>query len=259
MNNEKYESYFEEFNKPEKNEKNEKVDVNREKEREANSRLEKAYNAAVEIRKFEIELYWKRATYFWTFIAATFAGYALIYTKGSNGKESILLLFSCLGLLFSWAWFLVNKGSKYWQDNWERHVDLLEDKVVGPLYKIIAEKPYKSGIGWFINPSPYSVSKINQLLSIFICFFWVALIINDLKIWEIFPQEWLSKIWEILPNRLHNIWKKVGLLSFTLAMCFILFRYTNSDHKKKDSSSPPEETEIHLKKRKIYVSKGIND
>ena len=30
---------------------------------------------AADIRKFEIELYWKRATYYWTFIAAAFAGY----------------------------------------------------------------------------------------------------------------------------------------------------------------------------------------
>lgn len=36
---------------------------------------EKALNQALDIRKFEIELYWKRATYFWTFIGATMAGF----------------------------------------------------------------------------------------------------------------------------------------------------------------------------------------
>ena len=82
-----------------------------------NKNFEKALEFAIDIRKFEIELYWKRATYFWTFIAATFTGYALVYTKGGDNKEIILLLFSCLGLLFSFAWFLVNKGSKYWQYN----------------------------------------------------------------------------------------------------------------------------------------------
>ena len=37
-----------------------------------------ALKYALEIRKFEIDLYWKRATYFWTFIAAALAGYFLI-------------------------------------------------------------------------------------------------------------------------------------------------------------------------------------
>jgi hypothetical protein len=40
--------------------------------------LEKALEHALDIRKFEIELYWKRASYFWTLIAAAFAAYFLI-------------------------------------------------------------------------------------------------------------------------------------------------------------------------------------
>ena len=39
------------------------------------TKKEKALDHALDIRKFEIELYWKRAAYFWTFIAATLAGY----------------------------------------------------------------------------------------------------------------------------------------------------------------------------------------
>ena len=35
----------------------------------------KALERALDIRKFEIDLYWKRAAYFWTFIAATLAGF----------------------------------------------------------------------------------------------------------------------------------------------------------------------------------------
>jgi tRNA A-37 threonylcarbamoyl transferase component Bud32 len=34
-----------------------------------------ALKQALDIRKFEIDLYWKRATYFWAFIAVSFAGY----------------------------------------------------------------------------------------------------------------------------------------------------------------------------------------
>jgi len=39
----------------------------------ASRRLEKI----LDIRKFEIDLYWKRATYFWAFIAASLTGYGL--------------------------------------------------------------------------------------------------------------------------------------------------------------------------------------
>lgn len=34
----------------------------------------KALENILDIRKFEIEMYWKRATYFWTFIGAVFVG-----------------------------------------------------------------------------------------------------------------------------------------------------------------------------------------
>ena len=42
----------------------------------------------MDIRKFEIDLYWKRAAYFWAFIAATFAGYfALLGSNVGNVQE----------------------------------------------------------------------------------------------------------------------------------------------------------------------------
>ena len=39
------------------------------------AKVESALQHALDIRKFEISLYWQRGTYFWTLIAATFAGY----------------------------------------------------------------------------------------------------------------------------------------------------------------------------------------
>src|SRR5277367_3518599 len=87
----------------------------------------KALEYALDIRKFEIDLYWKRATYFWAFIAAAFAGYGLTYKTAADLEPWLSTVFSSLGLVFSVAWHLVNRGSKFWQNNWERHVDLLED------------------------------------------------------------------------------------------------------------------------------------
>lgn len=91
-----------------------------------------ALKYALDIRKFEIELYWKRAAYFWTLIAAAFAGYFAL-RSAEKLREGPLFLVTCLGLVLSVAWYLVNRGSKFWQENWERHVDILEDEIIGPL------------------------------------------------------------------------------------------------------------------------------
>jgi len=141
-------------------------------------KAEKALELALDIRKFEIELYWKRATYFWTFIGATLAGYAIVYKTSISDNSWLLLVFSSLGLLFSVAWYLVNRASKFWQNNWERHVDLLEGLVIGPLYKTIAKGVSSKNL--LTAPGEYSVSKINQILSVFISAFWMLLIFKSL-------------------------------------------------------------------------------
>jgi lipopolysaccharide export LptBFGC system permease protein LptF len=98
----------------------------------------KALDLAHDIRKVEIELYWKRAGYFWALIAAAFAGYFALQRHSPTG--SLPLLISCVGFFLALGWYLVNRGSKYWQENWERHVDVLETHVVGPLYKATLSK-----------------------------------------------------------------------------------------------------------------------
>lgn len=107
-------------------------------------RLEaKRLEAILDIRKFEIDLYWKRATYFWTFIAVVLASYGLTITAKEANQENIIkfqFIIICFGLVFSFAWYLVNKGSKFWQENWEKHLDLVEDNVIGPLYKTTISK-----------------------------------------------------------------------------------------------------------------------
>ena len=118
------------------------------------NKLEKAYNVISDIRKFEIELFWKRATFFWAFIAAIYTAYYHVLTKiyfidnhYTHGAVP-LIIFAALGLFFCFSWLLSSKASKHWQENWENHLDLLEDDVTGPLYKI-----YQAN-------SSYSVSKI---------------------------------------------------------------------------------------------------
>lgn len=126
----------------------------------------KALGYALDIRKFEIELYWKRAGYFWTLIAASFAGFVALQTA-TKPKPGLSFLISCIGLVLSFGWYLVNRGSKYWQENWERHVDMLETEVIGPFYKTTLSRQEFPWIR-FWGGYPYSVSNINQLISLFI-------------------------------------------------------------------------------------------
>lgn len=131
-------------------------------------KAEKAFERAWSIRNFEIEMYWKRANYFWAFIASAFAGYfALIssdnYSKPDEFNHVEVYFLICMGFILSVAWILTNKGSKSWQRHWEAHVDLLEDKFTGPLYKTIY--PTKT----------FSVSKINEIVSFVFAMIWFLL------------------------------------------------------------------------------------
>ena len=140
-----------------------------------------ALEEARENRKFEIDLYWKRAAYFWVFIAAAFAGYSALQEE----HRTIAFLIACLGFIFSLAWYFVNRGSKFWQQNWELHVDLLEDDVAGPIYKTVVQRTQYE----FCNLNgayPFSVSKINQLLSLFVTVAWLILIAKSfIVVWGI--------------------------------------------------------------------------
>lgn len=116
---------------------------------EIKATYEKAWNA----KNFEIELYWKRANYFWAFQIASFAGYfTMIGSEAYLSNPQVLYFIVCIGFITGLAWSFTNKGSKVWQRHWEIHVDMLEDKITGPLYKSVTA------------PKTFSVSKITKSL-----------------------------------------------------------------------------------------------
>ena len=132
----------------------------------------------MDVRKFEIELYWKRATYFWTFIGLSLAGYGGVLTAKSDAftevaRSDALFAIACVGFVFSVAWYFVNRGSKFWQRNWEYQVDILESKVIGPLYKTVFTG--KDKFSKLTGAYPFSVSNINHVLSLFIIMLFVLL------------------------------------------------------------------------------------
>ena len=132
---------------------------------------ELALERAHVVRAFEIELYWKRATYFWTIIAVAFAGFFACENANNDFGASFV---SSVGMVLGTAWYVVNRGGNAWHHNWEQHVDLLEDDVTGPLYKtLINRKKYRF---WRLTePFPFSPSRANALVSIFVMGAWLIL------------------------------------------------------------------------------------
>lgn len=147
-------------------------------------KYEKAYEAAEKIRQFEIGLFWKRATFFWAFITAIYTAYFNVLTKIYKYKcDDItlykhgtipLIILSALGLFFCFSWLLSSIGSKHWQENWEKHLDLLENKVTGPLYKTYeAGKAYSESkitiaAGWIVTICSYGL-LLFEFMSMLIC------------------------------------------------------------------------------------------
>jgi hypothetical protein len=145
------------------------------------TKLEKALKQAHEIRIFEIDLYWKRAAYFWTFIAVAFTGYSLLekeHVENSHLDFTLQFTAACVGFLFSLAWYCVNRGGNFWQKNWEAHVDLLEDEVMGPLYKtVLTTKPSFCNL---TDAYHFSPSKINHVLSLVVSGVWIYLVCHTI-------------------------------------------------------------------------------
>lgn len=139
-----------------------------------NARLKAAHQHAWDARKFEIDNYWKRTTYFWAFQITAFAGYFSIlnsdtYNSIPAKNPEVLFCSISFGFITAMSWTLINIGSKFWQRHWEKHIDMLEDKITGPLYKTVyAYKTTKT----------YSVSKINDIISRYFVIIWIVFAIK---------------------------------------------------------------------------------
>lgn len=134
-----------------------------------------AFKIALRTREFEIDLYWKRANYFWLFVSVIFVGWYTV-SFSSSCKDShffIQFLLALTGFIVSFCWYCVNRGSKYWQENWETNIKYLSKKLDTPIFGMVA---YHQESVWNpIKPYPYSVSKVNQVVSLFISIIWIAI------------------------------------------------------------------------------------
>src|SRR4029077_3033597 len=83
------------------------------------SKIAKALERAHELRKFEIENYWKRATYVWAYQAVAFAALGFLFKDGKIPVLEFVAVPAGLGAVTALAGWLTARGSKFWQQNWE--------------------------------------------------------------------------------------------------------------------------------------------
>lgn len=145
-------------------------------------KIKTAYDSAHDIRKFEISLYWQRTAYVWGFIPLLIAGYGYFFVHffDSNVLEpnktiycTLMLITSLIGLVFTLSWRKMLQSSKFWQENWELSIAVLEKFITGNLHKIHFHRYEK----------PYDRSSVHKImLSLMLRFYviWIVLVIGSL-------------------------------------------------------------------------------
>lgn len=130
------------------------------------------------VRNFEIELVWKRATFFWALQLALLTALGLMLTRDPNGNGAngliayVSLALATLGVLVALSGFLASRGSKYWQSAWEKKLEQIEaaaeknEKFFAD-YAVIESK-------WF-GAGPFSVSKQMIIIQSYFIIFWILI------------------------------------------------------------------------------------
>lgn len=135
-------------------------------------RLEKALEVAVDNRKFEIDLLWRRSLVFWGFVAALSVSIGSVRTISPN----LTIIMSAMGALFSFIWSLVNRASKSWQESWETKAKrIFESLYDNPdMYKRLKEENQEK-VFPLLRPAEFSLSRLLMALSDYSVFFWIGL------------------------------------------------------------------------------------
>ena len=147
--------------------------------------IKRAASAALDARKHEIDLFWTRSLFFWGFISVAAAAYGFLAsaapatdrpleTRGAILRLSVV----SFGLVCSIAWTLVNRGSKFWQDSWEKNVGSFEDHYFGGTFFTKPRRDVKVAL---TTGGEFSVTRVTIILSYFVAFLWSALWISEVN------------------------------------------------------------------------------
>lgn len=131
------------------------------------------YDKILDLRKFEIENFWKRTLFFW----GTLAIVLIAYFKSDLPIEYFSFI-SLIGLLYNVIFSLSIRGSKYWQEHWEVMAAEYESKFKFSILNDEAFHPHYHSK--FTYPYRFSVSKLTMLLSDITVLMWAIFWIKDI-------------------------------------------------------------------------------
>lgn len=129
----------------------------------------KAFDIAHENRKLEIQLFWQRSLFFWGFVAASLVGYA----QTIKDNQHFSTVFALFGLVCSIVWSRGNRGSKYWQEYWEKKVNFFQHFTTGNIF--FDRKPTTPRFFEVFEGRRASVSKLTMALSDYSVGVWALL------------------------------------------------------------------------------------
>ncbi|WP_147296435.1 RipA family octameric membrane protein [Lutibacter oceani] len=193
------------------------------------------YDKVLELRKFEIENFWKRTLFFWGTIALVYAGYFK-----ADLKEYQLII-PLIGLLFNIIFSLSTRGSKYWQEHWETIAVLYENELGFDLFKNntqnLVNKNSKSKL---TKPYRFSVSKLTMLLGDLSVLLWTILWIKEII--NLFETNKLK--FDFCSENSSINWFTVGVISIHLVLVgyFIIFLKNGDVYHKFEKEETENET-----------------
>jgi len=191
------------------------------------------YKIVIDTRKFEIENFWKRATFFWGTIAILFYAYYSIKIE-----TKYLCVVSLTGLVYGLIFSISTRGSKYWQEHWE----LLAREYEGKLndiylfrWQLIKKIHLKTNDNlMLLKPRRVSVSKLVMIISDFLVFSWLILFIKDIYYLHTIGELSLNFFNSAKPSHYSNL--AIAIISITVFVFgyIVIFLKRTIDENKQD-------------------------
>ena len=132
------------------------------------------YDFACRAREVELDLFWKRSLFFWGFIGAAFVAFGALRSSPALG-----VVVSSFGFVCSFIWCMVNRGSKFWYENWEQKVQKSELPFTGQWFA--SPEPIKPNGAW-LRARRFSVSKLAIALSDYVAALWLMLLLSRVAV-----------------------------------------------------------------------------
>lgn len=136
------------------------------------SSLKECLQIAIDNRKLEIELLWKRSLAFAGFVAALFVA----ITQSGVEQQQLKIVLGAAGAVLSFVWSLANRASKSWQESWELKAKAYSQLLYGSRLVFAREEQDQSDVLFLLRPRKLSVSRLLMVVSDFTFLFWIGLL-----------------------------------------------------------------------------------